>query len=337
LKESTKLIDYDYYLPKNYIAQYALDQRDACRLLVLKRDSGQIVHRTFADILEYLEPQDTLVLNDTKVRPARLYGRRPTGGRVEVLLLAQKKENIFACLLRPGRLRIGETISFNGGSIQATILSKNSIQFKEIDVQEIYNLGSIPLPPYIKRPVEPKDKINYQTVYAKKEGSVASPTAGLHFTHALLDRVSKKGVNIVYLTLHIGYGTFQPIKCADISEHKMQEEYLEVSAKTLETLKNTKLGGRRVIAVGTSVVRALESISLEKTKSALKKKTEIFIYPGYVFRNVDCLLTNFHLPRTTPYMLVCAFAGKKLIERAYQEALENAYRFLSFGDSMLIL
>ncbi len=278
-----------------------------------------------------------MVLNNTKVLPARLYGKRATGGRVEILLLTQIKGGIFECLMRPARLKEGEKIFFDGGTFNAVVLAKNQVRFNTEDSEKIYRMGITPLPPYIKRTVEPQDVINYQTIYAEKEGSVAAPTAGLHFTKELLLAIKKKGINIVYITVHIGYATFKPIKCEDLCQHKISEEYFEIPQEALAALKKTRKQAGRIVAVGTSVVRALETVSLEDANTSISGKTELFIYPGYKFKNVDCLVTNFHLPRTTPFILVCAFAGKELIQNSYKQAIDNFYRFLSFGDAMFII
>ncbi|MCM8763178.1 MAG: tRNA preQ1(34) S-adenosylmethionine ribosyltransferase-isomerase QueA [Candidatus Omnitrophica bacterium] len=330
-----KLSDYDYILPPDYIAQYPEEKRDNCRLLVVNRKTKEISHKYFKDILDYLNKGDTLVLNDTKVQAARLFGKRITGGRREILLLERRDKRRFTCLIRPGRYKIGEKIYFSDNGLEAILTARNEIEFNTEDLEKIYRVGKIPLPPYIKRQLEEQDKIRYQTVYAREEGSIASPTAGLHFTKDLLDKIKSKGVNIVYLTVHIGYSTFKTIKCENIAEHKMGEEYFNIPLKTWETIVKSHQHGGRVISVGTSSTRALETVALNP--NMLSGKTELFIYPGFSFKVTDCLITNFHLARTTPLMLVAAFMGKDLIKEAYRQAIEAGYRFLSFGDCMLIL
>ncbi|MCK9604249.1 MAG: tRNA preQ1(34) S-adenosylmethionine ribosyltransferase-isomerase QueA [Candidatus Omnitrophica bacterium] len=329
-----KLSDFDYDLPKELIAQYPLKERDNARLLVLKRQSGSIEHRVFKDIADYFKAGDLFVLNDTKVLPSRLKGFRASGGKVEVLLLNRKEGLTFTALMKPGRLKINEKIIFDGGSVSATIDSKNEITFAAPDIESIYKLGAMPLPPYIKREVEESDNIYYQTVYASKEGAVASPTAGLHFTQALLEKINQQGVNFSYLTLHVGHGTFKPVKIDDITRHKMEPEYFQIPESTINAVEETKAKDKRVIGVGTTTLRTLESYAATGSKAG---QTDLFIYPGYKFKAVDSLLTNFHLPRTTLFMLVCAFAGIELARYAYREAIDKKYRFYSYGDAMLIV
>jgi S-adenosylmethionine:tRNA ribosyltransferase-isomerase len=336
------LADFDYYLPKELIAQYPLRERDSARLLVLERKTASITHRLFKDITDYLSQDDLLVLNDTKVLPCRLIGKRATGGRVEFLLLRRKSDLVFQALVRPGRLKCGEKIIFNGGKISAEVKAKDEVSFLAPSEKAVYNLGAMPLPPYIKRQALPSDNFDYQTVYAKKEGAVASPTAGLHFTRQLLQRIKSLGVGICYLTLHVGLGTFRPVKSEDIAEHKMEQEEVIIPRKTLEILRTAKKKPRRIFAVGTTAVRALETAAdfianYQLPITNYRGKTSLFIYPGYQFRIVDRLLTNFHLPRTTLFMLVSAFAGRGLIKEAYQEAIVRKYRFYSYGDAMLII
>ncbi|MFA5276064.1 MAG: tRNA preQ1(34) S-adenosylmethionine ribosyltransferase-isomerase QueA [Candidatus Omnitrophota bacterium] len=324
-----KLSDFDYILPKELIAQHPLNERDSARLLVVERKSGKVKHCIFKDLTGFLKPDDLLVLNNTKVVPCRLKGKRSTGGKVEIFLLKQKENKTFFALLKPGRLKQGEKINFNGGSIYAQILSRNEVAFNTQDLSKIYGLGAMPLPPYIKREAVASDNIYYQTVYAKDDGAVASPTAGLHFTRELLKKIIDFGTNVSYLTLHVGLGTFKPVKSENIMEHKMEKEYFKVPDETIKAL--TQAG--RVVAVGTTSLRALESFALGKKEG----ETDLFIYPGFDFKVANCLLTNFHLPRTTLFMLVCAFAGSDLMKKAYQEAVENKYRFYSYGDAMLII
>ena len=328
-----RLSDFNYYLPKNLIAQYPLKERDLARLLVLNRKKQTIEHRVFKDIINYLNPNDLLVLNNTKVLPCRLRGNRLTGGKAEVLLLKRKIGSTFDSLIKPGRLKIGEKIIFNHGRVSGIISAKSEISFDVKNIDSVYRLGVMPLPPYIKREPRDSDKIFYQTVYAKKKGAVASPTAGLHFTRELIAKIKSQGVNIAYLTLHVGSATFKPVKVDDIRKHKMQPEYFEIPAQTAKLIERIKRAKDRIISVGTTSCRAVETYA-----SGIKKgKTDLFIYPGYKFKLTDCLLTNFHLSATTLFMLVCAFAGEKLIKKAYQEAIEKNYRFYSYGDAMLII
>lgn len=328
-----KLSDFDYNLPRELIAQYPLKERDNARLLVIDRKEGKLRHEIFRDITGFLNKDDLLVLNDTKVLPSRIKGKRASGGKVEVLLLRRKNGLTFNALLKPGRLKIGEKILFNGGSIKAKIEGKNEITFEAENAESVYSLGAMPLPPYIKREAEDLDKVFYQTVYAREEGAVASPTAGLHFTEELIEKIKSQGVNLAYLTLHVGIGTFKPVKTEDISAHKMEAEYFNVPDQAIKAIDNARGGESRIIAVGTTSLRALEAHASGLTTG----HTDLFIYPGYEFKLADCLLTNFHLPKTTLYMLVCAFAGEELIKKAYQEAIDKKYRFYSYGDAILII
>jgi S-adenosylmethionine:tRNA ribosyltransferase-isomerase len=304
-----------------------------CRLLVLDRNAGSIAHRDFRDILGYLKKGDLLVLNDTKVLPSRIFGKRKSGGRVELLLLKRKDGLIFEAMIRPGRLKLGEKISFNSGSISAEVISRNEVVFNARSAEEIYGLGVMPLPPYIKRPAEETDNADYQTVYAKNEGAIASPTAGLHFTPELLESLAEKGVKCAYLTLHVGTGTFKPVRSEVVTSHKMDAEYFKIPEKSAQLIEEARKNESRVIAVGTTSLRALESYASGKKEG----ETDLFILPGYKFKMTDCLLTNFHLPKTTLFMLVCAFAEERLIKKAYQEAIDMKYRFYSYGDAMLII
>lgn len=348
-----KLSDFDYTLPRELIVQYPLEERDACRLLVLDRKNQEIRHLTFRDIPEYFRKDDLLVLNDTKVLPARLIGKRVTGGKVEVLLLKRKCGLAFSAMIAPSRVKSGEKIiftpapivkkgqspkeqlvrGFNGKGSYGIISGRNEITFGLKDAREVYKLGMMPLPPYIKRDVWDSDNTYYQTVYAKNEGAIASPTAGLHFTKKLLKTIESFGVNTAYLTLHVGIGTFKPVKDDDITKHKMEPEYFNIPQNTIDMLRNAEKNNNRIIAVGTTSLRVLETCA----SGARKGYTDLFIYPGYKFKMADCLLTNFHLPKTTLFMLVCAFAGEKFIKKAYQEAIDNKYRFYSYGDAMLII
>jgi len=327
-----KLSDFDYNLPKDLIAQYPLKDRASARLLVLNRETGVIEHRIFKDVLEYFKKDDVLILNDTKVLPSRLYGKRATGGKVEVFLLRRKEGLIFEALISPARVKLGEEIIFNGKNASAVMTAKNEVTFKLNNINEVYGLGNMPLPPYIKRMAEELDDTYYQTVYAKEEGAVAAPTAGLHFTNELISQIQLLGVNVGFVTLHVGQGTFKPVKTEDIREHKMDEEYFRIGDNTQQLLKD-RPSGARVFAVGTTAARALETYALGKTEG----QTDLFIYPGFEFKLVDCLLTNFHLPRTTLFMLTCAFGGEIFVKEAYKEAINKGYRFYSYGDAMLII
>jgi S-adenosylmethionine:tRNA ribosyltransferase-isomerase len=328
-----RLSDFDYSLPKELIAQYPLKERDACRLLVLERKSKKIEHRSFRDISDYLQKGDLLVLNDTKVLPCRLSGLRKTGGKVEVLLLERKEGLIFQAMLKPARLKVGEKIIFDGGKIRGEVRSRNEINFNAKGIDEIYNLGVMPLPPYIKRKPIDSDRVDYQTVYARSEGAIASPTAGLHFTPEMIHDIESTGISVGYLTLHVGVGTFKPVRDEDITRHKMQPEYFKIPDKTVRLIEETRRSGKRIFAVGTTSLRALESYAQGEKEGW----TDLFIYPGYKFNLIDSLLTNFHLPKTTLFMLVCAFAGEGLAKKAYQEAIEREYRFYSYGDAMLVI
>ncbi|MFA5356706.1 MAG: tRNA preQ1(34) S-adenosylmethionine ribosyltransferase-isomerase QueA [Candidatus Omnitrophota bacterium] len=330
-----KLSDFDYYLPKELIAQYPLEERDAARLLVIDREKGAIEHRAFRDITDYLQKGDLLILNNSKVLPSRLIGSRKTGGKVEFLLLRQKPGQglVFETLIRPGRVRLNEKVIFSGGKIYGEVTGRNEITFSADSQEQVYGLGVMPLPPYIKRDSEELDKVYYQTIYAKENGSIASPTAGLHFTEGLLTRLRSRGVGVAHITLHISYSTFKPVKCEDLSSHKMDSEYFKIDKETQKMIEDTRVKGGRIFAVGTTACRTLETCA----SGSKEGHTDLFIYPGYEFRMTDCLVTNFHLPRTTLFMLVCAFAGEGLMKEAYKEAVDKKYRFYSYGDAMLIL
>ncbi|MBM3244871.1 MAG: tRNA preQ1(34) S-adenosylmethionine ribosyltransferase-isomerase QueA [Candidatus Omnitrophica bacterium] len=337
-----KLTDFDFDLPKELIAQYPLKERDAAKLIVVHKKSGQIEHRSFKDIIDYLSKDDLLVLNDTKVMPARLIGRRKTGGKAEVLIIKKKDEFTYDCLIKPSRIKLGEEVIFNGAKIIGKVTSKGEIRFS-LPEDEVYAHGVMPLPPYIKREPEAQDAVYYQTEYAKVNGAIASPTAGLHFTRGLLKEIADKGTDIAYVTLHVGPGTFKPVKSENILEHKMDAEQFFVPDKTIGLINKAKEENSRIVAVGTTSLRVLETYASGKKEGS----TDLFIYPGYKFRSAECLLTNFHLPKTTLFMLVCAFcaagasasggAGLKLARRAYQEAIGKKYRFYSYGDAMLIV
>lgn len=337
--------DFWYFLPEDLIAQEPIYPRDNSRLLVLSKNEGKIKHGVFSDIIDYLNPGDCLVLNNTKVIPARLYGvKKQTNSFIEFLLLNRKSKDIWEVILRPGKkAKIGTEFIFGNNELNAKIIDiidgGNRIvefQYEGLFENVLDRLGEIPLPPYIKKKLN--DTQRYQTVYAEYDGSAAAPTAGLHFTEELLNRVANKGVNIAYITLHIGLGTFRPVKTDNIENHKMHSEYYEISKKCAEMINNTKSTGGRVICVGTTSVRTLETAAWENGVIEERKGvTDIFIYPGYKFKITDGLITNFHLPESTLLMLVSALAGKDSVMNAYKEAISLKYRFFSFGDAMLII
>lgn len=338
-----KTHDFYYDLPEELIAQTPLQQRDSSRLMVLDRTTGQVSHRHFYDILEYLHPGDCLVMNDSRVLPARLLGHRPTGGAVEVLLLRDLGDKRWECLCKPGKkMREGDTVTFGDGELTATVVSVQDdgnriveFHYEGIFLEILERLGKMPLPPYIK--AELADQERYQTIYSREVGSAAAPTAGLHFTKELLEQVRAKGVKTAFVTLHVGLGTFRPVKAEDILDHHMHSELCMMSAETAQILNETKANGGRVICVGTTSCRTLESLVNEDGCFEEKSKwTEIFIYPGYTFRAMDGLITNFHLPESTLVMLVSAFAGRENVLNAYHIAVEARYRFFSFGDAMFI-
>ena len=339
------LHDFYYDLPQELIAQDPLEDRSSSRLLVLNRGTGEREHRIFRDIVEYLRPGDCLVVNDTKVIPARLMGEKEgTGAGIEVLLLKRKEGNVWETLVKPGKkARPGARILFGGGLLKGEVVDvvedgNRLIRFEYEGIFEeiLDQLGQMPLPPYITHQL--KDKNRYQTVYAKHDGSAAAPTAGLHFTPELLRQIEEMGVHIAHVTLHVGLGTFRPVKVENIQEHHMHSEYYVVEEDQAELINRTKAQGGRVIAVGTTSCRTLESASSEEgVLKAGSGWTDIFIYPGYRFRMIDALITNFHLPESTLMMLVSAFAGRDQIMAAYEEAVKERYRFFSFGDAMLII
>ncbi len=339
-----KTDDFDFDLPEELIAQTPLERRDASKLLVLDKTTGEISHRHFTDVIDYMEKGDTLVLNDTKVMPARLYGvKEETGAVIEILLLKDEGNNVWECLTKPAkRIKEGTIVSFGDGKLKAKCMEvldegirKFKLEYKGILYEILDELGEMPLPPYIHEKL--KDKDRYQTVYAKNVGSAAAPTAGLHFTKDLLEKIKDKGVNIAYITLHVGLGTFRPVNVEDVTKHKMHSEYYVMSADVADLLNKTKEEGHKIISVGTTSTRTLETIaSLYGKFKECSGWTDIFIYPGYEFKGIDYLITNFHLPKSTLVMLVSALAGKDNIMKAYNEAVENKYRFFSFGDSMLI-
>ncbi|HJF01071.1 MULTISPECIES: tRNA preQ1(34) S-adenosylmethionine ribosyltransferase-isomerase QueA [Flavonifractor] len=339
-----KTADFDFYLPEELIAQTPLERRDASRLLVLDKETGATRHMHFFDLPTLLRPGDCLVLNDSRVLPARLLGHRePTGGAVEVLLLIDRGDKVWECLVRPGRkLKPGTRLSFGDGSLKAEVVEVCEggnrlvrFEYEGIFLETLERLGKMPLPPYIK--AELSDPERYQTVYSREVGSAAAPTAGLHFTRALLEQVQEMGVKVCYVTLHVGLGTFRPVKEEEITDHEMHSEYCMISAETAETINRTKREGGRVICVGTTSCRTIESWAAEDgTLKECAGWTNIFIYPGYRFKALDCLITNFHLPESTLIMLVSALAGREHVLAAYKEAVEQRYRFFSFGDAMFI-
>ena len=340
-----KLTDFDFKLPRELIAKYPLERRDSSRLLVLHRRNGILEHKKFFEVIDYLNPEDVMVINQTKVFPARLFGiNQKNGANSEVFLLRNIEDKIWEVLLKPRKkIPVSSTIVFNNGKLYCEILDSNhsgatlarfDYAGELIDLLE--EIGNTPLPPYIKRKADLKDKDRYQTVYARDIGAVAAPTAGLHFTKNLLEKIKEKGVDIIPITMHIGWGTFKPVRALNIEEHKMEEEYFEISRESVERINSVKKNRGRVFAVGTSVVRTLETMAESKGKIC-KGWTDKFIYPSYDFKMVDGLITNFHLPKSTLFLLVSAFAGKELILKAYQEAIKNGYRFYSYGDAMLIL
>lgn len=336
--------EYNYDLPKELIAQTPILNRDESKLLVLDKDTGEIDHTVFKNILDYLDDNSILVLNDTKVIPARLIGEKEeTKALIELLLLRDLGENVWECLSRPTkRLHIGTIISFGKGLLKAQVIKK--LDDGMVHVKLIYNgilmeilekLGTMPLPPYIKEKLN--DQSRYQTVYAKNVGSAAAPTAGLHFTRELLDRITNKGVVVCYVTLHVGLGTFRPVETENILEHHMHSEYYQMTKETADILNEAKKNNKKIVAVGTTTTRVLETVaSINGKFKACAGSTDIFIFPGYQFKGIDALITNFHLPKSTLLMLVSALAGKENIMKAYSSAKEKKYRFFSFGDAMFI-
>jgi S-adenosylmethionine:tRNA ribosyltransferase-isomerase len=339
-----KTSDFYFDLPEELIAQTPLKDRAASRLLYMDKTTGALRHETFRDVLRHLQSGDCLVINDTRVLPARLFGRRSSGAAVEFLLLKRVEGDVWQTLVKPGKkARPGDTFEFGDGSLRAVIegLSEEGtrlvrFQYEGIFEEVLDRLGTMPLPPYIHEILD--DAERYQTVYSNKYGSAAAPTAGLHFDDALLDAIEAKGVEIARITLHVGLGTFRPVKAESLHDHVMHAEYFEISENAAEKIRRTKAAGGRVVAVGTTSVRTLESAAgRHETLQACSGWTDIFIYPGYTFRVVDGLITNFHLPESTLIMLVSALAGREHVLAAYREAVKERYRFFSFGDAMLIL
>ena len=338
-----KTRDFWYDLPEELIAQTPLEKRDTSRLLAMDRETGRIAHRHFYDILDYLNPGDTLVMNDSRVLPARLLGHRPTGGAAELLLLRDLGGNEWECLAKPGRkLTEGSEVIFGDGRLTAKVVAVKEdgnrvvkFNYQGIFLEVLESLGKMPLPPYIKE--ELHDQERYQTVYSREVGSAAAPTAGLHWTRELLKKAEEKGIQLAYVTLHVGLGTFRPVKAENISEHHMHSELCMIQQETADILNATRARGGRIVCVGTTSCRTLESLVNEDgTFEARTKWTEIFIFPGYQFKAMDALITNFHLPESTLVMLVSAFAGRENVLNAYNEAVKERYRFFSFGDSMYL-
>lgn len=338
-----KTNDFDYYLPEELIAQTPLTKRDSSRLLVLDKETGEIEHKHFTDIIDYLHAGDVLVLNDTKVMPARLYGTKvDTNAAIEVLMLKENESDIWTCLTRPAkRIKVGTIIKFSDKlSAECIGIGDDGIRnlkfiYNGIFYEILDELGEMPLPPYIHEKL--KDKDRYQTIYAKNIGSAAAPTAGLHFTEELLKKIKQKGVLVEYITLHVGLGTFRPVNVEDVTKHKMHSEYYEMNKNTARILNQAKKENRRIISVGTTSTRTLETIiNLYGEFRECHGWTDIFIYPGYTFKGITSLITNFHLPKSTLLMLVSALAGKDKIMNAYNEAVKEKYRFFSFGDAMFI-
>ncbi len=335
--------DFDYFLPDELIAQTPLKSRPSSRLLVLDKETGKVDHRTFRDVLDYLDTGDCLVLNDTKVLPARLLGTNATGAAIEFLLLSQREGDIWEIIVRPGRkCTPGKVITFGNGTLRGEILEvlDNGNRIVKFSYEGIFNevldaLGEMPLPPYIHEKLT--DRNRYQTVYAKNEGSAAAPTAGLHFDEEFLEKIKEKGIKTAFVTLHVGLGTFRPVKVEKIRDHEMHKESYVVSKETAEIINETKKSGKKVVCVGTTSTRVIESIADDDGFiTPCTGETGIFIYPGYKFRCLDALITNFHLPKSTLIMLVSALAGRENVLNAYNEAVEEKYRFFSFGDAMLI-
>lgn len=336
--------DFSYDLPEELIAQTPMEKRDTSKLLILDKKTGEVSHEHFYDIINYLEKGDTLVLNNTKVLPARLIGEKSdTKAVIEILLLKNIEDDLWECLAKPARrIKVGTVVSFGDGLLRAVCIAEldEGIRYFKLEYQGILyeildKLGTMPLPPYIHESLD--DQSRYQTVYAKEVGSAAAPTAGLHFTKELLKKIEEKGINICYVTLHVGLGTFRPVKVEKIEDHSMHSEYYHISSEVAELLNNTKQKGNRIISVGTTSTRVLETVMSKYNKFVeCSGFTDIFIYPGYEFRAIDALITNFHLPKSTLVMLVSALAGRENILNAYQIAISKKYRFFSFGDAMFI-
>ena len=336
---------FDFELPEELIAQTPLKDRDTSRLMVLNKKTGEIKHEVFHDILNYLNPNDTLVLNNTKVMPARLMGQKAvTGAHIEVLLLKQEQEDCWETLVKPAkRVKVGTVVEFGDGRLKGECIETGDMGkrifkfiYEGIFYEVLDSLGEMPLPPYITEKLDDRDR--YQTVFAKEIGSAAAPTAGLHFTTELLDKIKEKGVNVAYITLHVGLGTFRPVSATSVEEHEMHAEFYQMSQETADLLNETRLKGGRIITVGTTSTRTLETFARDHQKfTACEGWTDIFIYPPYEFKGIDGMLTNFHLPKSTLIMLISALAGQEAVMNAYRVAVAEKYRFFSFGDAMLII
>ncbi len=339
-----KVSEFDFYLPEELIAQHPKEKRDESRLMVVDKKDGEIKHKVFKDIIDYINPGDCLVLNNTRVLPARLIGEKEnTGGKMEFLLLKRLESNLWETLVKPGkRAKVGSRFVFGGGELKAEVkeIGEEGSRIVKFEYEGIFEevldrLGQMPLPPYITEQLE--DRERYQTVYSKEVGSAAAPTAGLHFTEELMNKLKEKGVNICFVTLHVGLGTFRPVKVEDIEEHHMHSEYYTMSKETADIINETKEKGGKIIAVGTTSCRTLETIADNIGKVSEESGwTDIFMYPGYKFKVVDTIITNFHLPQSTLLMLVSAFSSKDIIMKAYDIAVKEKYRFFSFGDAMII-
>ena len=338
-----KVSDFNYELPEELIAQHPYDKRDEARLMVLDRKNNKIENKIFKDVIDYLNPGDCLVINNTKVLPARLYGKKDTGANVEFLLLKRIEGDTWESMVRPGnKLKPGSKVEFGNGLLKAEVLEvlpggnrKVKFEYKGIFNEILDQIGLMPLPPYITEKLKENDK--YQTVYAKYEGSSAAPTAGLHFTEELLEKIKEKGIEVANVTLHVGIGTFRPVKVENVEEHEMHSEHYYIKQEDVDKINNAKKNGKRVIAVGTTSCRVLESVADENgMMREVEGDTSIFIYPGYKFKCIDSLITNFHLPESTLIMLVSSLAGKDFVMRAYNEAGQERYKFFSFGDAMII-
>jgi|TARA_Y100000588_G_scaffold61637_1_gene60892 S-adenosylmethionine:tRNA ribosyltransferase-isomerase len=347
-KKKYKLGDFDYPLPKKYIAQYPGDKRDQSKLMVVNRKEKTIEHKKFSNIVDHLRKNDLLILNNTKVFPARLFATKDrTDAKVEVFLLRELAENLWEVMVRPARkVRIGNKLVFTPklvcDVIDNTVSGGRVVRFESENQTELHSIidriGTSPLPPYITRDAEPSDKKRYQTVYATERGAVAAPTAGLHFTQGLINKLVKKGVKIEYITLHIGLGTFRPVQVEDLNRHQMDSEYFEVSPKTAMAINEARKKHRKIVAVGTSTIRALETVVVSGFMVSPKRGwTDKFIYPPYEYKMVDSMVTNFHMPKSTLMMMVTAFADIELLKKAYREAKKHNYRFLSYGDAMIIV
>ena len=339
-----KVSEFNYELPEELIAQHPYDKRDEARLMVLNRKKQTIENKVFKDVIDYLNPGDCLVINNTKVIPARLYGKKDTGANVEFLLLKRIEKDTWEAMVRPGnKLKPGTKVSFGDGILKAEVLEvlaggnrKVIFEYDGIFNEILDKIGLMPLPPYIKESLKEKDK--YQTVYAKYDGSAAAPTAGLHFTEELLKKIKEKGIEIANVTLHVGIGTFRPVKVENIEDHSMHSEHFYIRKEDAEKINKAKKNGKRIVAVGTTSCRVLESVSDENGMvKPIESDTNIFIYPGYKFKCIDSLITNFHLPESTLIMLVSSLAGRDFIMKAYNEAVKEEYKFFSFGDAMIIL